>query len=175
MTSEIQHYFTLFNNDFSHFETEGHDWFLNPVVTPTAVIDIRDTYQLTKDVATYNAVLNRVYKATLDFLTVSFAGRHTGRDFLLMLQAEMVGKTPLDYDNQVLLNILHQLNFNISDFIKQFPFAKASLFRNQRNFHSESLKNLPATFIYSKEDALKIEHLPQSQIFAYLNQKAAEL
>lgn len=65
----------FFNDDFSYFDTEVHDWFLNPVVTPTAVKDIREAYQLTKDVTTYNAVLDRVYKATLDFMTVSFAGR----------------------------------------------------------------------------------------------------
>ena len=175
MTSEIQHYFTLSNDDFSYFETEIHDWFLNPVVTPKAVRKIRDTYQLTKDVTTYNAVLDRVYKATLDFLTVSFAGRHTGRRFLLALQAEMVGKTPLDYNNQMLFKILHQLNFNISDFVKHFPYARASLVRSQRNFHSEKLSTLPTTFIYFKDDAIKIEHRPQSQIFAYLDQKAAEL
>ncbi len=175
MTSEIQHYFALFNDDFSYFETEVHDWFLNPVVTPTAVRDIRDAYQLTKDVTTYNAVLDRVHKATLDFMTVSFAGRQTGRRFLLVLQAEMAGKTPLDYNNQVLRKILHQLNFKVSDFIKQFPYARASLIRSQRNFHSEGLKTLPSTFIYFAEDAIKIEHLPQSQIFAYLDQKAAKL
>ncbi|GAX46968.1 thioredoxin domain-containing protein [Pseudolactococcus reticulitermitis] len=173
MTSEIQHYFTLFNDSFNHFETGEHDWFLNPVVTPTAIRDIRDAYQLTKDVATYNAVLDRVYKATLDFMTVSFAGRQTGRRFLLVLQAEMVRKTPLDYNNQVLCNILHQLNFKVSDFVKQFPFARASLVRSQRDFHSEKLSTLPTTFIYFEDDAVKIEHLPQSQIFAYLNQKSS--
>ena len=163
MTSEIQHYFTLFNDDFSYFDTEVHDWFLNPVVTPTAVKDIREAYQLTKDVTTYNAVLDRVYKATLDFMTVSFAGRHTGRRFLLALQDEMVGK------------ILHKLNFNVSDFVKHFPFARASLIRSQRNFHLEGTKTLPVTFIYLKDDAIKIDDFPQSQIFTYLDQKAVEL
>ena len=175
MTSEIQHYFTLFNDDFSYFDTEVHDWFLNPVVTPTAVKDIREAYQLTKDVTTYNAVLDRVYKATLDFMTVSFAGRHTGRRFLLALQDEMVGKTPLDYNNQVLISILHKLNFNVSDFVKHFPFARASLIRSQRKFHLEGTKTLPVTFIYLKDDAIKIDDFPQSQIFTYLDQKAVEL
>lgn len=175
MTCEIQHYFTLFNDDFGQFETQQYDWFLNPVVTPVSVKAVRDAYQLPQDVTTYNAVFDRIHKATLDFLTVSFAGRQTGRRFLLICQSQMAGKTPLDYDNQILLDILHQLNFQVSDFVKAFPYAKTSLSQSQRNYHSEQLNTLPASFIYQDSEAFKIEQLPQSQICLYLNQKAAEL
>lgn len=174
MTREIQHYFTLFNDAFDQFETETNDWFLNPVVTPSAVKSVRDAYQLPQDVQTYNAVFDRVHKATLDFLTVSFAGRQMGRRFLLACQEEMSDKTPLDYDNRVLFCILHDLNFSVSDFVKHFPYAKNTFKQCQRNFHSEKMTALPTSFILSETEAYQLENLSQSQVFQYLHQKAAE-
>ncbi|MDR1605943.1 MAG: DsbA family protein [Streptococcaceae bacterium] len=174
MTIEIQHYFTLFDDHFGDFDTETYEWFLNPVVTPTAIKHIRDTYGLAKDVATYNAVFNRVHKATLDYLTVNFAGRHTGRRFLLALQDEMAGQTPLDYNTEHLRKVLHQIEFKCSDFIQHHPYAKASLLRSRHHFHSEALNVLPSSLVYFKTDAIQINHLDQHQIFAYLHQKTAE-
>ena len=118
MSQEIQHYFTIFADDFGVFDTHTYDWFLHPVVTPTAIKEMRLSYQLPKTIPTYNALFDRVNKVTLDYLTVNFAGRHTGRQFLLALQDEMQGKTPLDYNNKVLISILHRLRFDVSDFIR---------------------------------------------------------
>lgn len=167
MAHEIQHYFAIFDDDFDHFDWQFYDWFLKPVMTPKAVKQVRDAYQLTKDVATYNAVFNRMYKASLDYLTVNFAGRRTGQLFLLALQTEMVGRTPLDYDNKILHNILHDIKFDLHDFLKHRAFAKASLLRNHRHFHRDGLTALPSSLIYfqHQHDAIKIEHLPQCQIF----------
>lgn len=174
MSQEIQHYFTIFADDFGVFDTHVYDWFLHPVVTPSAVRDIRQRYQLKTDTATYNAVFNRIYKVTLDYLTVNISGRHTGRRFLLALQEEMAGLTPLDYDNHVLIRILHRLKFHVSDFIKHYSLAKTSLIKEQQNFHSEQLSILPSTFIYYEDDVIKLEALAQRQIFAFLNEKTAE-
>ncbi|GFH42788.1 hypothetical protein Hs30E_13390 [Lactococcus hodotermopsidis] len=178
MIYEIQHYFTPFGDEFSDFNLQIYDWFLNPVLTPTAVKAIRDSYQLDKNVTTYNAVFDRIYKATLDFLTVNIAGRHTGRKFLLALQHEMSGKTPLDYNNKILYKILCDLHFDSHDFIKNRYFAKKSLMRSQRNFHSDNLTTLPTSLIYYENEALRIDQLAQNQLFSYLhhieNNKTAE-
>jgi len=81
-------------------------------------------YHLTQDIATYNKIFNRIHKVTLDYFTVNFSGRHSGRSFLLALQEEMSGLTPLSYDNHVLLALLHRLHFDVSEFIKYYPYAK---------------------------------------------------
>lgn len=174
MGQEIQHYFTIFDDDFTNFETQTYDWFLHPVVTPAAIRKIQDTYRLTKDIDTYNKIFNRIYKVTLDYITVNFSGRHSGRSFLLALQEEMAGLSPLDYDNRILLKLLHRLKFDVSEFVKYYPYAKTSIIDEQRNFNSESLTVLPSTFIYFQNDVLKIESLAQRQIFAFLNEKTAE-
>lgn len=174
MGQEIQHYFTIFDDDFTNFETQTYNWFLHPVVTPGAVKKLQKTYHLTQDIATYNRLFNRIYKVTLDYITVNFSGRHTGRSFLLALQEEMLGLSPLNYDNRILLNLLHQLNFDVSEFIKYYPYAKTSIIDEQRNFNSEGLTVLPATFVYYLYDVIKIESLAQRQIFDFLNEKTAE-
>lgn len=174
MGQEIQHYFTIFDDDFTSFETQTYDWFLHPVVTPAAIRQIQDTYHLTKNIETYNKIFNRIYKVTLDYITVNFFGRHSGRSFLLGLQEEMDGLSPLDYNNRILLKLLHQLKFEVSEFIKYYPYAKTSIIEEQRNFNSEGLTILPSTFIYYQDDVIKIEALAQRQIFALLNEKTAE-
>ena len=174
MSQEIQHYFTIFADDFGVFDTHTYDWFLHPVVTPTAIKEMRLSYQLPKTIPTYNALFDRVNKVTLDYLTVNFAGRHTGRQFLLALQDEMQGKTPLDYNNKVLIRILHRLRFDVSDFIRYYHFAQTSLIQEQKNFHSERLTILPSTLIYFQDDVIRIDALAQRQIFAFLNETTAE-
>ncbi|MBR6896518.1 MAG: dithiol-disulfide isomerase [Lactococcus sp.] len=174
MSQEIQHYFTIFADDFGVFDTHTYDWFLHPVVTPTAIKEMRLSYQLPKTIPTYNALFDRVNKVTSDYLTVNFAGRHTGRQFLLALQDEMQGKTPLDYNNKVLIRILHRLRFDVSDFIRYYHFAQTSLIQEQKNFHSERLTILPSTLIYFQDDVIRIDALAQRQIFAFLNEKTAE-
>mgnify|MGYP006992093940 CR=1 FL=1 len=174
MSQEIQHYFTIFADDFGVFDTHTYDWFLHPVVTPTAIKEMRLSYQLPKTIPTYTALFDRVNKVTLDYLTVNFAGRHTGRQFLLALQDEMQGKTPLDYNNKVLIRILHRLRFDVSDFIRYYHFAQTSLIQEQKNFHSERLTILPSTLIYFQDDVIRIDALAQRQIFAFLNEKTAE-
>ena len=174
MSQEIQHYFTIFADDFGVFDTHTYDWFLHPVVTPTAIKEMRLSYQLPKTIPTYNALFDRVNKVTLDYLTVNFAGRHTGRQFLLALQDEMQGKTPLDYNNKVLIRILHRLRFDVSDFIRYYHFAQTSLIQEQQNFHSERLTILPSTLIDFQDDVIRIDALAQRQIFAFLNEKTAE-
>ncbi|MCJ1989543.1 hypothetical protein GYN14_01585 [Lactococcus piscium] len=174
MSQEIQHYFTIFADDFGVFDTHTYDWFLHPVVTPTAIKEMRHHYQLPRTIATYNALFDRVNKATLDYLTVNFAGRHTGRQFLLALQDEMQGKTPLAYNNKILIKILHRLKFDVSDFIRYYHFAQSSLIKEQKNFHSEHLTTLPSTLIYFIDDVMMVDALAQRQIFAFLNEKTAE-
>ncbi|HCN74572.1 DsbA family protein [Pseudolactococcus plantarum] len=174
MGQEIQHYFTIFDDDFANFDTQTYDWFLHPVVTPAAIRKIQNRYHLKQDIATYNKIFNRIHKVTLDYFTVNFSGRHSGRSFLLALQEEMRGLTPLSYDNHVLLALLHRLHFDVSEFIKYYPYAKSSISVEQKNFNSEQLTVLPATFIYYQDDVIKIESLAQRQIFDFLNEKTAE-
>ncbi|GFH41184.1 hypothetical protein [Pseudolactococcus insecticola] len=178
MTYEIQHYFTLFNDDFdfNQLETATYDWFLNPLITPTAVRNTRDAYHLTKDVTTYNAVFDRLERVTLDFLTVNFAGRKAGRAFLSALQTLMTGKTPLDYNNQVLRQILHQIDFDVADLIRNHQFARASLIRSQHNFHADKLTILPSSLIYdiTRNDAVLINYLTQNQVTDYLHHQTAQ-
>lgn len=174
MAQEIQHYFTIFDDDFANFDTQTYDWYLHPVVTPAAIRKIQSIYHLTQDINTYNKIFNRIHKVTLDYFTVNFFGRHKGRTFLLALQEEMQGLTPLNYDNRILLNLLHRLKFDLSEFIKFYPYAKNSIISEQKNFNSEHLTVLPATFIYCQDDIIKIESFAQRQIFDFLNKKTAE-
>ena len=171
---EIHFYFTPLLDELADFIHEK-DWYLHPMVNLSQAMLLRDLANLPKTTEALNACYDRLYKISLDFLTVNLHGRKTGRHFLLLLQEMLKPGDVLAYNDLMRNQILHQLGVSAADFKAFRPFSKTTLLEGAQDFYHSHFSQTPAGIVVPAHEELHIDACDQLSLqhYLYANEKTA--